>query len=256
MSAALPPSPALISRKIRLPTAPPPDSTEGRALIVGLVAAACYILLLVGANTPVTNFDWLWVPLVLILATIVSFNLGARLDSDVARARLVELELARTVAVHSGSGQLPEERSPLGQVLTEYAKTASALRQRARVHAYAAGPALWGALFALAAALLWGLSYISDAVWLNYLAIVVELPAFALLFYAVGVLALNVGAEREVEGFASLTPRRWRRHDERSATLDRTIATLPWLATAGAPPSATSASSPEEPPAWKEPTSA
>ena len=230
MSASLPPAPPLFSRRAQLPTVPPPDSTEGRALVIGLLAGVFYVMLLVGANTPLTNFDWVWIPLVLILATVVSFNLGARLDADHARVRLLELELARTVAVHSGAGQLPEADAPLGRVMTEYARTAEAMRRRARAHAYAAGPAIWGAGLALAAALLWGLSFTTTTVWVNYVAVVVELPAFVLLFYSVGVLALNVGGQREAAGFAALTPRRWRRYEERNAVLDATIATLPWLA--------------------------
>ncbi len=230
MTAVLPPAPPLFSRRVKIPTVPPPDSTEGRALILGLLAAILYVSLLVAANTPLTNFDWTWVPLVLILATILTFNLGARLDSDHARANLLELELARTIAVHRGSGQLPEAESPLGRVLSEYARTAEATRRRARVHAYAAGPAVWGAGCALAAAFFWGLSYTTSTVGLNYLAIVIELPAFVLLFYAIGILALNVGGRRSVVGFAALTPRRWRRYDERSASLEAAFATLPWLA--------------------------
>ena len=230
VSASLPRAPPLFSRRVKLPAVPPPDSTEGRALIVGLLAGVFYAFLLVGANTPLSNFDWAWIPLVLILATIVSFNLGARLDADHARVRLLELELARTVAVHSGSGQLPEAGSALGRVLSEYARSADVTRQRARAHAYAAGPAIWGAGGALLAALLWGLSYTTSTVWVNYLAIVVELPVFVFLFYAVGALALNVGGQREVVGFAALTPQRWRRYGERNAALDATISVLPWLA--------------------------
>ena len=201
-------------------------------------------MLLVAANTPLSNFDGVWVPLVLVLATIVSFNLGARLDADHARVRLLELELARTVAVHSGSGQLPDPEDPLGRVLAEYASTAEAMRRRGRTHAYAAGPAIWGAGCALAAAVLWGLSLTTSAVWVNYLAIVVELPAFVLLFYAIGVLALNIGGTREAAGFAALTPRRWRRYEERSTALDGAIAMLPWLRPKEEPPVKTAAPSP------------
>lgn len=240
---------------MKLPSVPPPDSTEGRALTIGLLVGVFYVMLLVGANTPLTNFDWVWIPLVLLLATIVTFNLGARLDADYGRVRLLELELARTIAVHSGAGQLPEPDAPLGRVLKEYALTAEAMRQRARAHAYAAGPAIWGAGASLAAALLWGLSLTTSTIWVNYLAVVVELPAFVLLFYAVGVLALNVGSQREAVGFAALTPRRWRRYDERSATLDATIATLPWLTNEPEPRADRSASGSSAPTkVWSEQT--
>lgn len=244
MTAPLPPAPPIFSRRVKFPTVPSPDTSEGHALIAGLLAGVLYVLLLVGANTPLSNFDWVWVPLVLVLATIVSFNLSARLDADYARVRLLELELARTVAVHGTSGQLPERDTPLGRVLTEYAHTAEAMRRRARAHAYAAGPAIWGAGFALAGALLWGLSLTTSSVWVNYLAIVVELPAFVLLFYAIGVLALNVGGHREAAGFAALTPRRWRRYEERNAALDATLASLPWLTQGDAAPTDAAAPSP------------
>lgn len=259
MTAPLPPAPALLPRRTKLPSIPAPDSTEGRALIVALIVGIFYALLLVGANTPLSNFDWVWIPLVLVLATIVSFQLSARLDSDHARAEMLELELARTVAVHAGSGQLPGPGSPLGRVLTEYARTADAMRRRARAHAYAAGPALWGAAFALVAAVLWGLSVTGAVDWVNYLAIVVELPALVLLFYTVGALALNIGGEREVEGFVALTPRRMRRYASRSATYEATIAEVPWLGPEASEPAPAPALPPEpssEPRIWSEqPTS-
>ena len=235
VTAVLPPAPRVLSRRFSLPSVPPPDSREGMALVVALIVGVVYVLLLVGINTPLADLDWLWVPLVLILGTIISFNIGSRLGSDEGHTRLVELELARTVAVHSGSGQVPEQNSPLGRVLQEYARAADESRRRSRVHVYAAGPAMWGGAFALCAAVLWGLGWTPGTDWLNYLAVVVEWPAIVLLFYAVTVLAFRIGWEGDVTHFAALTPRHWRRHNDHREAIDETIASLPWLKEAFAP---------------------
>ncbi len=210
---------------------------------MALFAGVVYVLLLLGVNTPLADQDSAWLPLVLILGTFVAFGLGSMLGADFARVRLVELELARTVAVHSGSGQAPESDSPLGRVLKEYAQSADEMRRHGRVHSYAAGPALWGAGFALAAAVLWGLSFTTGTVWVNYVAIVLLLPTIVLLFFSVSVLAFGIGFEKSVEGFDSLTPRRWRQFDGRSAAMAEAVATLPWLAEL-APPSARAAGGP------------
>ncbi len=225
------------------------------ALAVALIVGVVYVLLLVGINTPLADLDWLWVPLVLLLGTIISFNIGSRLGTDEGHTRLVELELARTVAVHSGSGQAPEQNSPLGRVLQEYVRAADESRRRSRVHVYAAGPAMWGGALALGAAVLWGLSWTTGTDWLNYLAIFIEWPAIVLLFYAVTVLAFRIGWEREVTHFAALTPRHWRRHNEHRAAIDEAIASLPWLSDAVEPspvrsPSGSSAKAPAGP--WTE----
>ena len=198
--------------------------------MVPFFAATVYILLLVGVNTPLADADGLWIPLVLILGTIVAFGLGAMLGSDFGRIRILELELARTVAVHSGAGQVPESDSPLGRVLKSYSSSADEMHRHARVHAYASGPALWGAAAALASAFFWGLSFTTGAIWLNYLAIVVALPAVVLLIFSVTVLALGIGVDVPLEGFDVLTPRRWRRFEGRSDVLDEAVASLPWLA--------------------------
>ncbi len=198
-------------------------------LLATLFVGVVYVLLLVGINTPLANDDSLWLPLSLVLGTIVTFTLGSMLSSDFARVRMVELELARTVSVHGGSGQLPEPGSFLGRVLQEYASTSVELRRHTRVHAYAAGPAIWGSVLTLGAALLWGLSFVTGTVWLNYLAIVVMLPALVLLFFSVIVLFGHIGYDSAVPGFGALTPSRWRRYNVRGAAVDEAYATLPWL---------------------------
>jgi hypothetical protein len=224
-------------------------------MVTGLFAGIVYTLLLVGINTPLADQDGAWVPLVLLLSTILALGIGAILGSDFARIRMVELELARTVSVHSGAGQMPEADSPLGRVLGEYARTSAEMRQNARVHAYAAGPALWGSLCALAATVFWGLSLTTGVVWVNYLAVVIELPTIVFLFFSITVLALAIGWEHDVPGFAALTPHRWRRYEQRSATLDETIAHLPWLEEIARPPAEGGSGATAGQP-WVEPTAA
>lgn len=230
MSAPGAPSSRSGLRSIRLPSVPPPDTQEGRAIALALFVGVVYVLLLVGVNTPLADSDFVWLPLVLVLATIVCFSLAMILGADFGRIRHLELELARTVSVHSGTGQLPEPNTPLGKVLLEYSRTTEEMRRTARVHAYAAGPAFWGGFFTLGAALLWGLSFSTTTIWLNYLAVVVELPAIVLLFFSITVLVNRVGFARAMPGFESITPRHWRHFDRRSAAIDEAVAALPWLA--------------------------
>lgn len=217
------------TRSIHLPAPPSPDTPAGRILIIGLLAGTVYALLLVGVNTSLADEAAIWVPLVLILGTLVSFFLGTMLGADRGRAQLLELELARTIAVHSGAGQLPEADSPLGKVLRGFVLASDEERRHTRVHAYAAGPAAWGAGSALAAAIVWGLSFSTSSPWVGYVAIVVELPALVLLSVSVAILASAIGWDREVPGFESLTPRRWRRYLERDETARQALAELPWL---------------------------
>lgn len=222
-----PPTP----NRSRLTFQPPePDTPAGRILALGLVVAAVFALLLVAVNTPLADQAPVWVPLVLVLATIVSFTLGVLLGADRGRHRLLELELARTIAVHSGAGQLPASDSALGKVLQEFVRAADEERRQTRVHAYAAGPAAWGAGFALVAAVLWGLSFSTMSPWIAYVAIVLELPSLTLLTISVSILALAVGWEKDVPGFEVLTPRRWRSYGEQPAGIEQTVAELPWLA--------------------------
>jgi hypothetical protein len=143
---------------------------------------------------------------------------------------MVELELARTVSVHTASGQLPDAGSALGGVLQEYARTADDMRRHWRTDAYAAGPAMWGASLALLAAIFWGLSFSTGTVWVSYLAVVVELPVLMLLIFSVAVIATGVGQAKPVPVFEVLTPSRWRTFDARTPAIDEALAGMPWLA--------------------------
>jgi hypothetical protein len=212
-----------------IPPVPPPDSPGGQVLIASLVVGIVYVLLLVADNVPLANQAVWFIPLPLILGSIVTFSIASMLGSDYARVRQFELELARTVAVHSGAGQPPTADSPIGGVLKEYVRTADELRRQSRVHAYAAGASLYGALLALGAALLWGISLATGVVSLTYLAILVELPTFMLLVFGVTVLGTSVGSRTEVPGFDALTPVRWRHYKEPNPALDSALRELPWL---------------------------
>jgi hypothetical protein len=212
-----------------MPPVPPPDTPGGRVLVASLIVGTVYVLLLVADNVSLADQSVWFIPLPLILATIVTFSIASMLGADFARVRQFELELARTVAVHNVAGQLPAADSPLGRVLKEYVQTADELRRNSRVHAYAAGASLYGAMLALGAALFWGISLATGAIWLTYLAVLVELPAFMLLVFAVTVLGTSVGGRSEVPGFEALTPQRWRHYREPNPALDEALAGLPWL---------------------------
>jgi len=194
-----------------------------------LIAGTVYTLLLVADSVSLANLSASFIQLPLILATIATFAIGAMLAADFARIRQFELELARTVSVHSGADQMPEPDSPLGNVLKEYARTSAELRRHARAHAYAAGPAVWGALLTLAATICWVLSIGSGSIWMTYLALLIELPALTLLVFSMSVLGTAIGLSRGVVGFDALTPRRWRRYSERIPAVDDAIRTCSWL---------------------------
>lgn len=198
-------------------------------LAVSLIVGTFFVLLLVAENTPLVGQSAAWIPLVLILSAILSLTLSSRLLADRSNVRMVELELARSVSVHSATGQAPEADSHLGSVLQEYVRAADEMRRHWRTDAYAAGPAMWGASLALFAAILWGLSFSTGVVWINYLAIVVELPVVMMLFFSLTVLATGVGQDRTVPGFEALTPRRWRTFNDHTPAVDQAISEIPWL---------------------------
>jgi hypothetical protein len=212
-----------------MPSVPPPDTPAGRVLAASLIVGIVYVLLLVADNVALANQSAWFIPLPLILATIVTFSVASTVGADYARVRQFELELARTVAVHSVAGQLPEADTPIGAVLKEYVRTVDRLRRHARVHAYAAGASLYGAILTLGAAVFWGMSFTTGAIWLTYLAVLVELPAFMLLAFAVTILGTAVGFRAEVPGFEALTPHRWRHYREPNPAVDTTLDGLPWL---------------------------
>jgi len=218
-----------LMRAWTMPSVPPPDTPAGRVLATSLIVGIVYALFLVADNVSFANQSAWFVPLPLILATIVTFSIASSVGADYARVRQFELELARTVAVHTVAGQLPEAETPIGGVLKEYVRTADELRRHARVHAYAAGASLYGALLTLGAAVFWGMSLTSGAIWLTYLAVLVELPALMLLVFAVTILGTAVGCQAEVPGFEALTPHRWRHYSEPNLALDAALTDLPWL---------------------------
>jgi hypothetical protein len=230
MSASSAPTATSGSFRTRIPDIPAPDTREGRALAVPVMLGATFVLLLVSVNTPLVNWAWAWIPLVLVLAAVLSLTLSSRLLTDRSSVALVELELGRTVSVHSASGQLPDAGSPLGGVLQEYVRTSDTMRRHWRTDVYAAGAAMWGGVLALLAALFWGLSFSTGVVWVGYLAIVVELPVMLFLIFSVTVIATGVGQAKAAPGFELLTPVRWRGYHRRPQAIDDAIAGLPWLA--------------------------
>jgi hypothetical protein len=214
-------------RSLRSP--PPPDSPEGRTLIFGIVVGAAYVLLLVGAASGTVGLSLYFVPLVLILGTLVSLAVGLLLDADFARIRLTELELARMITARGKREEVPEVGSPTGDVMEEYARTAIEFRRHARSHAYASGPVVAGTLLALGAALLWGVGWITAATWVIELGLVVELPAVILLVVGVAVLGAAIGSSRAVTGFDALTISRWCRYEDRTPAVDAAVSTILWL---------------------------
>jgi hypothetical protein len=217
------------SRSWNLPTVPAPDTPEGRVVLAALIVGVVYVLLLVADDVSLAGASVWFVPLVLILATVVTFSVASMVGSDYARTRQFELELARTVAVHSVAGETPADGTPIGEVLKEYVRTADELRRTSRVHAYAAGPALYGAVTALGAAVFWGISLATGTIWLTYLAILVELPAFLTLVFAVTVLGTESGHRSDVPSFDALTPHRWRHYQQANPAVDVALRGLPWL---------------------------
>ena len=212
-----------------IPSPPPPDTPEGRALIYALVLGVAYVLLLVADATTLANDSAAFIELPLILGTVASFAIASMLASEYARIRNLDLELARTVSVHRTSDQMPEPESPLGNVMKEYARASMEFRRSARSHAYAAGPIVWGTLVAFWAMVSWGVGLATGTTWLVYFALVVEIPALALLTFGIAVLGTTVGVNRRVDGFDALTPRRWRRFDQQTRTIEETIRICPWL---------------------------
>ena len=216
-------------RSWTIPSPPPPDTPEGRALIYALVLGVAYVLLLVADATTFANNSAEFLELPLILGTIASFATGGMLASEFARIRNLDLELARTVSVHRSADQMPEADSPLGNVMKEYARASMEIRRSARSHAYAAGPIVWGTLVAFAATVSWIVGLATGTTWPVYFALIVEIPALVLLTFGVAVLGTTIGVNRKVEGFDALTPRRWRRYDQRTKAIEETFRICPWL---------------------------
>lgn len=212
---------------------PPPDSPGGLVVLAAIILGAAYVLLLVGAYSSLSAEAGWVVPLNLVLGVVVSFFLVSMLGSDRARATQFELEFARTVEAHLAAGETLVEASPLGGILSEYARAAYEQRRLAREHVYAAGPALYSTLLALAATLLIGLAYATGSPSaLIGLGLLAELGAFVLLALSAGALTLSIGRESEVPGFDAIVLRRWSRVADPSFPFTHALTEVPWVATA------------------------
>jgi hypothetical protein len=209
---------------------PPPDSPGGFAVLFAIILGASYILLLVGAYSALSAEAGWFVPLTLVLAVVVSFFLVSMIGSDRARATEFELEFARTVETHLAAGETLVEASPLGGILSEYARAADEQRRSVREHVYAAGPALYSTALALVATLIVGLALVAgtfpDLLGVGLLA---ELGAFALLTLSTGALAMSVGRDGDVPGFDAIVLRRWSRVADPSFPFRHALTEVPWV---------------------------
>ncbi|MGP8159277.1 MAG: hypothetical protein ACLPWO_06710 [Thermoplasmata archaeon] len=209
---------------------PPPDSPGGLAVLFAIILGASYILLLVGAYSALSAQAGWFVPLNLVLAVVVSFFLVSMIGSDRARATEFELEFARTVEAHRSAGETLVEASPLGGILSEYARAADEQRRSIREHVYAAGPALYATAFALFATLVVGLASVGGGPsQLLGLGVLAELGAFVLLGLSAGSLALSVGRYGEVRGFDAIVLRRWSRVANPSFPFRHSLTEVPWV---------------------------
>ena len=218
---------------------PPPDSPGGLAILFAIILGAAYILLLVGAYSALCAEAGWFVPLNLVLSVVVSFFLVSMLGSDRARATEFELEFARTAEAHLSAGETLVEASPLGGILSEYARAAEEQRRSVREHLYAAGPALYSTAFALLSTLLVGLALVGGALPnLLGIGVLLELGAFVLLGLSAGALAMSVGRDGEVRGFDIIVLRRWSRVANPSFPFRHALTQVPWAVPAshiGAP---------------------
>jgi hypothetical protein len=210
---------------------PPPESPAGLAVLGAVILGAVYVLLFVGAYSSLeAQASWA-VPLNLLLAVIASFFLISMIGSDRARATDFELEFARTVQAHLAAEETIVEASPLGGILSEYARAADEQRRSAREHAYAAGPAVYSAVLALFSTLLFGLAYISGTpAGLILVGLLAELGAFVLLALAAGMLVLSAGRSAEVPELEPLVLRRWSNIARPSFPFTHSLSDVPWAA--------------------------
>jgi hypothetical protein len=218
---------------------PPPDSPGGLAVLGALILGVVYVLLLVGAYSDLEAQVLWFVPLTLILAVIASFFLVSMIGSDRARATDFELEFARTVQAHLAAGETLVKASPLGGILSEYARAADEQRRSAREHTYAAGPAIYSTGLALASTLIFGLAFVTGTpAGLLVVGFLAELGALVLLALAAGLLVLSVGRAKEVREFDPLVLRRWSPVTRPSFPFTHSLSDVPWASPA--PPGASS----------------
>ncbi|HYB79502.1 MAG TPA: hypothetical protein VEG66_07080 [Thermoplasmata archaeon] len=228
----------------RGPILPPPGSRGGLALIGAIFFGVVYLIVLVSQYSALSaEAPWV-VGLNLVISVIVTFFLVSMIASDRARAADFELEFARTVQAHLAAEETLVQSSPLGGILSEYARVAHEQRRAAREHTYAAGPAIYSAGFATLAACLVGLAYAigADANTLG-VAMLVELGGFFFLVLATAILVLSVGRGADVPEFHALVPRRWAKVTEPSFPFTYSLGEVPWAAQAPVP---------VNPPLWQE----
>lgn len=208
---------------------PPPDTPGGLAFLGAIILGAVYVLLLVGSYSALSGLAIWVVSLNLILGVLASFLLVSMIGSDRARATAFELEFARTVQAHLAAGETLVEASPLGGILSEYARAATEQRRAAREHVYSASVALFSTAFALAATLLVGLSGamggVSNVVGLGLL---FEFLGFFLLVLTAGALVFSVGRDAEVVGFDAIILRRWSLVWRPSFPFTHALSEVPW----------------------------
>ena len=199
-------------------------------MLFAIILGASYLLLLVGAYSALGAQAGWFVPLNLVLAVVVSFFLVSMIGSDRARATEFELEFARTVEARLSAGETLVEASPLGGILSEYARAADEQRRSIREHVYAAGPALYSTALALFATLAVGLALVGGGPsQLIGVGLVAELGAFVLLGLSAGSLALSVGRDGEVRGFDAIVLRRWSRVANPSFPFRHSLTEVPWV---------------------------
>lgn len=198
-------------------------------MLAAIIFGVAYVLVLVAAYSALEAEAWRIVSLSLTVGVIAAFFLVTMIGSDRARATEFELEFARTVEAHLAAGETLVAASPLGGILSEYARAADDQRRAAREHSYAAGPAVYGAGFALLAVLCFGLSYVTGApAGLVVLGLLSELVAFVLLALLAGILVLSVGRPAEVPEFDVLVLRRWSGVARPSFPFTHALSQAPW----------------------------
>lgn len=212
---------------------PAPDTPGGLAIFGAIILSTAYVLVLVGAYSALSA-EALWVvTLNLVLGVVVTLFLVSMIGSDRSRATVFELEFARTVQAHLAAGETLVEASPLGGILSEYARAASEQRHAAREHAYAASPALYSTALAVLATLVIGLAYAGGGEPNTIgLGLVLELGAFFLLALTAGGLTFSVGRSAEVVGFDSFVLRRWSQVARPSFPFTHALTDVPWAAEA------------------------
>lgn len=213
------------------PLLPPPASAGGLAILGGIILGAAYLLLFV-AEYSALSAEAAWVVgLSLLLAVVVTLILVSMIAADRARATEFELDFARTSHAHLAAGETLTQSSPLGGILSEYARAGAEQRRLAREHSYAASLSVYATGFALLGTLLVGLG-IATGPAPNVIGVGMffEWFAFILLGVTAGSLVLSVGRSSDVVGFDVLVLRRWTGVARPSFPFTHALAEAPWAA--------------------------